>query len=55
MAENDTRQYDIPTTGGATGPREPTHEASSPPGNQEVDEARLDTSLEDIEKPGAGH
>lgn len=55
MTHNDDQHHDVPTTGGATGPREPTHEATTPPGNQDIDEAKLDTSLEDAEKPGAGH
>ena len=55
MAENDITQDDVPTTGGITGPKEPTHEATSPPGNQEVDEDKLASSLEDAEKPGGGH
>ena len=55
MAENDTTQDDVPTTGGITGPREPTHEATTPPGNQEIDQDKLDSSLEDFDKPGGGH
>jgi hypothetical protein len=55
MAENDTTQDDVPTTGGITGPREPTHEATTPPGNQEIDQDKLDSALEDASKPGGGH
>ena len=46
---------DVPTTGGITGPQDPTHEATTPPGNQEVDQDKLASSLEDAEKPGGGH
>ena len=46
---------DIKTEGGITGPSDPTHEATTPPGNQEVDEQKLKQAEEDIEKPGGGH
>ena len=46
---------DVPTTGGITGPKGPTHEVTTPPGNQEIDQDKLEQSLEDAEKPGGGH
>lgn len=55
MAQNDTTEDDVPTTGGITGPGGPTHEATTPPGNQDIDQSKLDASLEDVEKPGGGH
>ncbi len=55
MSIENPQQDDVPTTGGITGPREPTHEVTTPPGNQEVDQDKLDSSLEDLEKPGGGH
>ncbi len=54
MTENQTED-DVPTTGGITGPGKPTHEATTPPGNQEIDREKLEGSLEDAEKPGGGH
>ncbi len=55
MADIDTTQDDVPTTGGITGPKDPTHEVTTPPGNPEVDQEKLDDSLEELGKPGGGH
>lgn len=55
MADNDTQQDDIPTAGGATGPDGPTHEATHPSENQEVDQDKLRQAQEDLETPGGGH
>ena len=55
MTENKYDDDTIPTTGGITGPADPTHEVTTPPGNQEIDQDKLDGSLEDAEKPGGGH
>ena len=46
---------DVKTEHGSTSPPDPTHEATTPPGNQEVDQDKLDQALEDLEKPGGGH
>ncbi len=40
---------------GITSPSEPTHEATTPPGNQEVDQEALRKAEEELEKPGGGH
>jgi hypothetical protein len=40
---------------GLTSPEQPTHEATTPPGNPEVDEEALRRSEEGLERPGAGH
>ena len=55
MSIENAQPDDVPTTGAITGPKEPTHEATTPPGNQEVDPDKLERSLEDAEKPGGGH
>ena len=55
MSIENPQQDDVPTTGGITGPKEPTHEVTTPPGNQEIDQDKLERSLEDAEKPGGGH
>ncbi len=54
MNENQT-QDDVPTTGGITGPPDPTHENTTPPGNQEVDQEKLAEAEEQLGKPGGGH
>ena len=46
---------DVKTEGGITGPSEPTHEATTPPGNQEPDPDKLAEAVEELEKPGGGH
>ena len=40
---------------GITSPPDPTHEATTPPGNGEVDQEALQKSEEALEQPGAGH
>ena len=40
---------------GITSPDVPTHEATTPPGNGDVDQEALRRSVEELEKPGAGH
>ena len=40
---------------GITSPDQPTHEATTPPGNGDTDEAQLERSEEELEKPGGGH
>ena len=55
MADNDTPQDDIPTTGGSTGPDGPTHEATHPSEGQEIDQDKLERAREELERPGAGH
>lgn len=55
MTQNENQQDDVPTTGGATGPDGPTHEATHPKENQEVDQEKLAQAEEDLSKPGGGH
>jgi hypothetical protein len=38
-----------------TSPPEPTHEATTPPGNPEADPDRVRQAEEELQKPGAGH
>src|SRR5687768_9045709 len=40
---------------GITSPDQPTHEATTPPGNPEPDEEALRRAEEELEKPGGGH
>ena len=51
---NDEIKQDGPSEG-ITSPGEATHEATTPPGNGDVDQEALDRSLEELEKPGGGH
>lgn len=53
MTQNEPNQ-EGPATG-ITSPSEPTHEATSPPGNPETDEDALRTAREELEKAGGGH
>ena len=53
MADNENDQ--IPTSGGITGPDKPTHEASSPPGNQDADQTDVDKGVDKLGQVGAGH
>ncbi len=48
MAEDNSEQ-------GITSPPDPTHEATTPPGNPEVDQDALKKAAEELEKPGGGH
>ncbi len=43
------------TEKGITSPEDPTHEATTPPGNGEVDQEALKKSEEQLEQPGGGH
>jgi len=52
MTEN---QDDVPTTGGITGPQEPTHEATTPPGNQEPEHDQVEKGEEKLGQAGGGH
>jgi hypothetical protein len=49
MTDDTTTEKDL------TSPPDPTHEATTPPGNQEADAERVRQSEEELEKPGAGH
>ena len=40
---------------GLTSPSEPTHEATTPPGENRPDPERLKEAEEQLEQPGAGH
>jgi hypothetical protein len=46
---------DETTEKGITTPPDPTHEATTPPGNQEADPERTRQAEEELEKPGGGH
>ena len=50
--ERDEREQ---TAGETTSPRDPTHEATTPPGNADVDEDALRKAEEGLEKAGGGH
>ncbi len=52
MAENEDP---IPTTGGITGPRTDTKDATTPPGNPETDHADVEKGVDKIGQAGAGH
>ena len=52
MTEN---QDDVPTTGGITGPQEPTHEATTPPGNADTDQDALEKGQDKLDHVEAGH
>lgn len=41
--------------GGGTSPPDPTHEATTPPGNPETDEDAVERSEDALEEPGGGH
>lgn len=49
MSESEERQDDI------TSPDEPTHEATTPPGNGEADEEATENSEEKLDQAGGGH
>ena len=38
-----------------TAPSEPTHEATTPPGENRPDPERTEQAKEQLEQPGAGH
>ncbi len=40
---------------GITSPSDPTHEATTPPGNGEVDQDALKKGADTIEQAGGGH
>jgi hypothetical protein len=40
---------------GLTSPEEPTHEATTPPGENKPDPERTAEAEEQLEQPGAGH
>ena len=40
---------------GITSPDEPTHEATTPPGNADVDQEAVEKGKETIEQAGGGH
>ncbi len=46
---------DEDTEKGITSPPDPTHEATTPPDNGEVDQEALRKSEEQLEQPGGGH
>ncbi len=46
---------DDDTEKGITSPDEPTHEATTPPGNPEPDQAAVEQAEENLEQAGGGH
>jgi hypothetical protein len=54
MAE-DTTQDGVPTTGGITGPRSDTKDATSPPDNPETDQSAVEEGEEKLGYSEAGH
>ena len=53
-SERDERdQTDRPDQ--TTSPEEPTHEATTPPGNADRDEDAIDRAEEQLEQAGGGH
>ena len=40
---------------GITSPDEPTHEATTPPGNADIDQEAVEKGKEKIEQAGGGH
>jgi hypothetical protein len=38
-----------------TSPPDPTHEATTPPGNSEVDQEAVDKGQENLDQAGGGH
>jgi hypothetical protein len=53
MADNETQQ-DAPDKG-MTSPPEPTHEATTPPGNPEPDQESVRRGEDSLEQAGGGH
>lgn len=41
--------------GDTTSPEEPTHEATTPPGNGEADEAAVEEGQDKLDQAGGGH
>ena len=41
--------------GGGTSPEEPTHEATTPPGNAETDEGAVEEARDKLDQAGGGH
>jgi hypothetical protein len=54
MTENQS-QDDVPTTGGITGPPDPTHENTTPPGNPDADQGAVDEAEDKLRQAGGGH
>lgn len=46
-------QADVPEP--TTSPREPTHEATTPPGNADRDEDAIEEAQDRLEQAGGGH
>jgi hypothetical protein len=40
---------------GITSPPDPTHEATTPPGNGDRDEEAISRAEDELERPGGGH
>jgi hypothetical protein len=52
---DDQTQENLQTERGATSPPDPTHEATTPPGNPEADEDAVRTAEEKLGQAGGGH
>lgn len=53
--ENPEREEREQTDRETTSPNEPTHEATTPPGNPDRDEDAIDEAQEGLEQAGGGH
>jgi hypothetical protein len=57
--EPEERSGDAPDTqderGSATSPDDPTHEATTPPGQGDVDEGAVEKAEEGLDQAGGGH
>lgn len=53
--ENSEREEREQTGGDTTSPEEPTHEATTPPGNPDTDEDAVEEAEEGLEQAGGGH
>ena len=51
---DNSEQQDAPDKG-ITSPDKPTHEATTPPGNQDADQEAVQRSEDGLEKAGGGH
>jgi hypothetical protein len=50
-----TNDDDVKTEGGITGPQDDTKDATTPPGNPDVDEAAVESGEDKLGQAGGGH
>jgi hypothetical protein len=55
MFESEEPQEQEQEQGGGTSPEEPTHEATTPPGNGPPDEGALEEAQDQLDQAGGGH